>query len=289
MEEPSPILSLPARYRLASARVLEYRILGPLEVLEDGRPIALAGPQQRAALAILLLSANRVVSIEQFADDLYAGAPPVTAVTQVQRQVSELRKVIGPDTIETRSPGFLLHAEPAAVHLGRFESLTGEAAQALARGDAQAASDLYVESLDLWRGAPLAELTYDSFAQPAIGRLEEMRLAALEQRFDADLELGRHSDVIGELEALIWDHPLRERFRVQMMLALYRAGRQAEALRPLSPRASDPGRGVRHRAVRVASRARAADPPPGSRTRKGCRLGAAGGHGADDPRRPLVG
>ena len=94
MEEPSPIRSLPARYRLASARVLEYRILGPLEVLEDGRPIALAGPKQRAALAILLLSANRVVSIERFADDLYAGAPPVTAVTQVQRQVSEL-KVIG--------------------------------------------------------------------------------------------------------------------------------------------------------------------------------------------------
>jgi DNA-binding SARP family transcriptional activator len=230
MEEPSPIRSLPARYRLASARVLEYRILGPLEVLEDGRPIALAGPKQRAALVILLLSANRVVSIERFADDLYAGAPPVTAVTQVQRQVSELRKVIGPDTIETRSPGYVLHAEPAAVDLGRFESLTGEAAQALARGDAQAASDLYVESLDLWRGAPLAELTYDSFAQPAIGRLEEMRLAALEQRFDADLELGRHSDVIGELEALIWDHPLRERFRAQMMLALYRAGRQAEAL-----------------------------------------------------------
>ena len=210
--------------------MLEYRILGPLEVVRDGRALALGGPKQRATLAILLLSANRVVSIERFADDLYAGQPPVTAVTQVQRQVSDLRKVIGAETIETRTPGYLLHSEPGAVDLGRFEALAAAGAQALSRGDPAAAAELFSQALALWRGAPLADLTYESFAQPAIGRLEEMRLAAIEQRVDAELELGRHAEAIGELEALIWDHPLRERFRAQMMLALYRAGRQAEAL-----------------------------------------------------------
>jgi DNA-binding SARP family transcriptional activator len=230
MEEPAPIELLPAGYQIPSARVLEFRILGPLEVLEDGRPVALGGPKQRAALAILLLSANRVVSIEQFADDLYAGAPPVTAVTQVQRQVSELRKAIGAEAIETRSPGYVLHVEPEQLDLARFERWTHDGAQALERSDPDTAAGLLRRALDLWRGAPLADLTYESFAQPAIGRLEELRLAAIEQRVGADLELGRETEVIGELDALIWDHPLRERFRAQMMLALYRTGRQAEAL-----------------------------------------------------------
>jgi DNA-binding SARP family transcriptional activator len=230
MEEPAPIELLPTGYQIASARVLEFRILGPLEVLEDDRPVALGGPKQRAALAILLLSANRVVPIERFADDLYAGAPPVTAVTQVQRQVSELRKAIGAEAIETRSPGYVLHVEPEQLDLARFERWTHDGAQALERSDPDAAAGLLRRALDLWRGAPLADLTYESFAQPAIGRLEELRLAAIEQRFDADLELGRETEVIGELDGLIWDHPLRERFRAQMMLALYRTGRQAEAL-----------------------------------------------------------
>ena len=210
--------------------MLEFRILGPLEVLADGRPVPLGGPKQRAALAILLLSANRVVSIERFADDLYAGEPPVTAVTQVQRQVSELRKVIGADAIETRSPGYVLHADPGTLDLDRFESLTGEAAQALERGDAAPAAELLGDALALWRGAPLADLTYESFAQTSIGRLEELRLVALEQRFTAELALGHHAQVLPELETLVWDHPLRERLRGQLMLALYRAGRQANAL-----------------------------------------------------------
>ena len=230
MLETVPIRSLPARYRLASSRVLEFRILGPLEVLADGRPVPLGGPKQRAALAILLLSANRVVPIERFADDLYAGEPPVTAVTQVQRQVSELRKAIGTDAIETRSPGYMLRAEPGALDLDRFESLTGEAALALERGNAAAAGDLLGQALGLWRGAPLADLTYESFAQTSIGRLEELRLVALEQRFEAELALGHHAQVLPELEPLVWDHPLRERLRGQLMLALYRAGRQADAL-----------------------------------------------------------
>ena len=210
--------------------MLEFRILGHLEVLDGDRALRLGGPKQRAALAILLLSANRVVSVERLADDLYAGAPPVTAVTQVQRQISELRKVIGADTIETRTPGYVLHVEPERLDLDRFEHRTHNAAQALERGDPQSAADVLGEALDLWRGAPLADLTYESFARTAIARLDELRLAAVEQRVEAELELGHHLAVLGELESLVWEHPLRERLRGQLMLALYRAGRQAEAL-----------------------------------------------------------
>jgi DNA-binding SARP family transcriptional activator len=210
--------------------VLEFRILGPLEVLSDDRPVRLGGPKQRAALAILLLSANRVVPAERIADDLYAGAPPVTAATQVQRQVSELRKVLGAETIETRSPGYVLHVEPEHLDLDRFERWTHDAAQALERSDANEAVDLLGRALALWRGAPLADLTYESFAQTAIARLDELRLAALELGVEAELQLGRHANVLAGLEALVWDHPLRERLRGQLMLALYRAGRQAEAL-----------------------------------------------------------
>lgn len=224
------IRSLPVGYRLAWARVLEFRILGPLEVLSDDQPIRLGGPKQRAALAILLLSANRVVSVERLADDLYAGAPPVTAVTQVQRQVSELRKVLGASAIETRSPGYVVHVEPGRLDLDRFERWTHEAARALERDDAREAVDLLRRSLELWRGAPLADLTYESFAQTAIARLEELRLSALERQATAELELGRHAHVLAELEALVWTYPLRERLRSLLMLALYRAGRQAEAL-----------------------------------------------------------
>ena len=230
MLETAAIESLPAGYPLPSTHVLEFSILGPLEVFDDGRPVHLGGPKQRAALAILLLSANRVVSVERLADDLYAGAPPVTAVTQVQRQVSDLRKVLGAAVIETRSPGYALHVEPERLDLDRFERWTHEAALALDRSEPAAAADLLTEALGLWRGAPLADVAYEPFAQTAIGRLEELRLAALEQRFEAELALGRHGSVLAELEALVWDNPLRERLRGLLMLALYRAGRQAEAL-----------------------------------------------------------
>jgi DNA-binding SARP family transcriptional activator len=210
--------------------LLEFKILGPVEVLRDGDPIRLGGTKQRATLAILLLGANRVVSVERLADDLYAGAPPVTAVTQVQRQVSELRKLLGTQVIETRSPGYLVHVEPGLLDLERFERWTHEAAQSLERTDPGAASDLLSQALALWRGAPLADLTYETFAQTAIARLDELRLGALEQRFTAELELGRHAPVLPELSALVWDHPLRERLRGLLMVALYRDGRQTEAL-----------------------------------------------------------
>src|SRR3954453_23920676 len=131
--------------------VLEFRVLGPLEVFADGRPVALGGPKQRDALTILLLNANPVVSVEQLADDLSAGAPPVTAVTQVQRQVSELRKVLGAATIETRTPGYVLHVERDAVDLERFERWATDAQSALERGEADGAAELLDAALGLWR------------------------------------------------------------------------------------------------------------------------------------------
>jgi DNA-binding SARP family transcriptional activator len=211
--------------------VLEFRIMGPLEVVGDRGPIELGGPKQRATLGILLLSANRVVSVERLADDLYAGAAPVTAVTQVQRQISSLRKALGSSSIiETRAPGYLIRLSPGQLDLDRFERWTEEAAQLLAQGDAQSAASRLHEALALWRGAPLADLAYESFAQITIGRLEEIRLAGLEMRIEADLALGRHSALVGELETLVREHPLHERLRAQLMLALYRAGRQADAL-----------------------------------------------------------
>jgi len=211
--------------------VLAFRILGPLEVASDEGPIALGGLKQRASLAILLLNANRVVSVERLADDLYAGAPPVTAVTQVQRQISSLRKALGPQSgIETRAPGYLIRLAPEQLDLHRFERATEDAADQLTRGVPRRAADVLHEALALWRGTPLADLAYESFAQTTIERLEEIRLTALELRMDADLALGRHATVLPELESLVQEHPLRERVRGQLMLALYRSGRQTEAL-----------------------------------------------------------
>jgi DNA-binding SARP family transcriptional activator len=211
--------------------VLEFRILGPLEAVDDGVPIRLGGPRQRATLAILLLNANRIVSIERLADDLYAGAPPVTAVTQVQRQVSELRKAFGAgSTIETRAPGYVVRLAPEQLDLTRFEQQAAAAGDALGRGEPEAASRLLRDALALWRGPPLADVWDEPFARPAIERLQEIRLAAVGQRIEAELVLARHVELVGELEQLVFEHPLHERFRGQLMLALYRSGRQAEAL-----------------------------------------------------------
>lgn len=211
--------------------MLEFRVLGPLEVVSDDGPIQLGGPKQRATLAILLLNANRVVSVERLADDLYAGETPVTAVNQVQRQISALRKVLGSSSaIETRSPGYVIRLDPDQFDLGRFERLTRDAAAALNEGETERAAELLRQALDLWRGVPLADMTHEAFARGAIERLEEIRLAALEQRIEAELALGRHREVVGELEQLVLEHPLRESLRAQLMVALYRSGRQPEAL-----------------------------------------------------------
>jgi DNA-binding SARP family transcriptional activator len=209
---------------------MEFGILGTLEARRDAEELELGGRNQRAVLALLLLQANRVVSIDRLSGSLYGDETPVTAVTQVHRQVSELRKVLDPSVIETRPPGYLLRAEPDSLDLDRFERLTEAAVRALGGDDPGSALTALDEALALWRGPALADLAYEPFLQGAIARLEELRLAALERRAFARLALGRHSESVGELRELADEHPLRERFRELLMLALYGAGRQVEAL-----------------------------------------------------------
>ena len=217
---------------------LDFRILGPVEVVGETGPIRLGGPKQRGVLAILLLHANRVVPVEQLADDLYGEDVPATAIAQVRDHVSQLRKLLEPGRapgthgalLETRAPGYLVRLDPEQLDALRFERHLEEATRALKRGEAELASTELRHALDLWRGPPLADFAYETFAQPAIGRLEELRLTALEQRIEADLTLGLDGALVGELEELVAAHPLREQLRAQLMLALYRAGRQAEAL-----------------------------------------------------------
>jgi DNA-binding SARP family transcriptional activator len=218
-----PTESLPSGYRPA---VIAFGILGPLEARRDGTEVALGGRIQRAVLALLLLDAGRVVSIDRIADELYAGDTPATAVTQVHRQISELRRALGEAAIETRAPGYVVRVGPEALDLRRFEALCTRADEA-EPAEALAALD---EALGLWRGDALADLAGEPFAQRPVARLAELRLRARERRVEAQLALGRHADVIGELTDLAAAHPLRERLRELLMLALYRAGRQVEAL-----------------------------------------------------------
>ena len=219
---------LPNGYRRA---VLEFRILGPLEVVGPDGPLQLGGPKQRATLAILLLNANRVVSIDRLADELYAGRAPVTAATQVHRQISELRKALGDEvSLETRTPGYVLHVAGEQLDLRRFERLTDEAGRALARGEEETALELQRQGLALWRGPALSDLEHEPFMQVAAQRLNELLLVALEHRLDAELALGRHRELVSELGELTAQHPLHEAFVSRLMLALYRSGRQAEAL-----------------------------------------------------------
>jgi DNA-binding SARP family transcriptional activator len=205
---------------------MEFRLLGPLEVAEHDRLLALGGVKQRSVLAVLLLHANEVVSADRLIDELWGQTPPATAAKSIQVYVSRLRKELGEGRLETRAPGYILRVDPSELDLARFQQLVGEAR----RADSASAAMKLRQALALWRGAALADLAYEPFVQAEIARLEELRWAAQEQRIDADLAGGRHEELIGELEALIAEHPLRERLRGQLMLALYRSGRQAEAL-----------------------------------------------------------
>jgi DNA-binding SARP family transcriptional activator len=216
---------------------VEYRVLGPLEVLAPGGPVALGGAKQRALLALLLLQAGRVVSTEQLIDDLWGERPPVSAGNALWVHVAGLRRALeparqrgAPSVIVTRAPGYLIQIEPEQLDLVRFERLVAEGRQALAGGVAREAARLLREALGLWRGPALADLAAARFARDQAARLEELRLGALEDRIDADLACGSHGELVGELEAQAAAHPLRERLRGQLMLALYRSGRQAEAL-----------------------------------------------------------
>jgi DNA-binding SARP family transcriptional activator len=198
---------------------MEFRILGPLEVIDGGRSLPLGGAQQRAMLALLLTRPNEVVSTDRLIDELWGAQPPKTALNTIQYYVSQLRKALGADRIVTRQPGYLIDLEPGELDLERFEAL-------VERDDVEALR----EGLALWCGPALADLAFEPFAQAETARLEELRLAALERRLQLDLEHGRDAELVGELEGLIVEHPLRERLRGQLMLALYRSGRQADAL-----------------------------------------------------------
>ena len=213
---------------------MNYRILGPLEVAEADRLVPLGRGRQRSVLALLLLHANEVLSSERLIDELWGESPPPTASKTVQVYVSQLRKALrngdpeGP--LLTRGRGYVLKVEPGELDLERFEQALAQGRRALDAAAPEQAADTLRDGLALWRGAPLADFAYEPFAQAEIARLEDLRLAATEERIEADLELGRHAEVAGELEALVAAHPLRERLRGQLMLALYRCHRQAEAL-----------------------------------------------------------
>jgi DNA-binding SARP family transcriptional activator len=211
---------------LQPAQVLTYAILGPLEVRRDGALLPLAGQRQRALLAVLLLHGNDVVPTERLVDRLWGEHPPRTATTSLQNGISQLRKLLGADALETRPSGYLLSVEPEQLDLLRFEALTKRAQTEEPRQRVRTLR----EALALWRGSPLAELAFEPFAQGEIGRIEELRVGAIEQCVDAELELDPSGELVAELQGLVRDHPLRERLRAQLMLVLYRTGRQAEAL-----------------------------------------------------------
>ncbi|MGW3348490.1 AfsR/SARP family transcriptional regulator [Nonomuraea rubra] len=207
---------------------MRFQILGPTNVLgEDGEPVTLGGPRVRALLTLLALHAGRVVGAEQLVDGMYGHRPPEGVANALQSQVSRLRRALGRDLVEFHPAGYRLVADPGDVDARRFELLTSEGRQALAGGDPARAATLLREGLELWRGAPLADAPH---AEAAAAALEELRLAATEDRAQAELDLGRHRELVAELSQLTAAHPLRERLRAQLMRALYGSGRQAEAL-----------------------------------------------------------
>ncbi len=205
---------------------MEFRILGPLEALDGQRTVRLGGAKQRALLGVLLLHANEVVSTTRLVDELWGERPPATADKLVQGYVHALRKQLGADALVTQAPGYKLRLDPRALDLLEFERLTEDARGA----GLDEAIELRRQALSLWRGPPLADVALEGPARHTVGRLSELRLATQIERIDAELELGRHAQLIGELESLVAANPYQERLHAQLMLALYRSGRQAEAL-----------------------------------------------------------
>lgn len=214
---------------------LDFRILGPLEVRADGAPIAVGGARQRALLAVLVVHANEIVSSDRLIDDVWGDRPPATATNTLQVHLSRLRRALaaadgGRSPLVRVRDGYRLELDPEQVDVHRFEQLVAQARTALAAGDHARAAAGLDSALRLWRGPPLADVADTPFVRVAGAELAELRLAALKDRIDADLALGRHGDVVGELRQLAREHPLDERIRAQLMTALYRSGRQAEAL-----------------------------------------------------------
>jgi DNA-binding SARP family transcriptional activator len=262
---------------------MDVRILGPLEVRAAGRPLPLGGSKQRAVLAMLVLHANQVVSIDYLVDGLWGQAPPDSATNAVQVYISRLRKLLHVDPQEgsaafvlvRRRPGYLLELDAEELDLARFERLAHQGTQALRAAPGLAAAKLR-EALGLWRGAPLAEFTDEPFAQAESARLQEQRLTVVQARIEADLVLGRHAELVGELEALVARQPLREELHQQLLLSLYRSGRQAEALEAYrrvrqtltEELGIDPGRALQELQAAILAQDRRLDwtPPPGEPT-----------------------
>ena len=212
---------------------MEYRILGPLDVVDEGEPVALGRLKERLVLAVLLLHANEFVSRERLIDELWGESPPPTAKKAVNVYVSQLRKALsrnGHDPIATADGGYRLEVGSDELDAAHLRQLLANARERTAAGELEAAAELLSESLALWRGPTLAGLLLESHGRDEVAQLDELRLTALMDRIDCDLALGRHEDALGELLVLVGEHPLRERLRAQLMLALYRADRQAEAL-----------------------------------------------------------
>jgi YVTN family beta-propeller protein len=262
--------------RTDRGQFVDYRLLGPLEVRRDGGDVALGGDRQRVLLAVLLLHANEVVSADVLIDGLWGETPPPSALNALHVKVSRLRRALGVNgdpqsdgVLATRGRGYVLRVDPGELDVDRFRGLLELGRQQLAAGDANQAADTLRSALAMWRGAALADFSYEPFAQPAIAELEELRLAALEERFEADLALGAHRELIGELTAAVGRNPLRDRLRAQLMLALYRCGRQAEALdayqefrRTLSQELGlDPGPGLQRLELAILARDASLDPP----------------------------
>jgi YVTN family beta-propeller protein len=208
---------------------LEFRILGPLEVVDNGREISIRGRKLESLLALLLLNKGQVVSRDRLIDDLWGEEPPPSAAKTLQVHVSRLRRELG-DIVVTHGGGYLIRVEPEQLDLERFERLVADGKRALAEQQPERASERLREALELWRGPPLPELADEPFARAQVGRLEDAQLDALEALLEAELALGRHAEAIQRLEPLVARNPYRERLRELLMLALYRAGRQADAL-----------------------------------------------------------
>ena len=268
---------------------MEFRVLGPLEALDEGRSIALGGAKQRSLLALLLFARGRPVASERLIDAIWGERAPETAQKSVQVYVSGLRKALGEGRILTRERGYAFVLEPGELDLDRFDLLVRQAAAE----PAEHAAETLRSALALFRGQPLDDLALERWAEPEIARIEELRLLALEKRLDADLEVGRHRDVAPELETLVADHPYREHLLEQLMLALYRSGRQADALESYRRGAArlrdvlglEPGRALQELEQRILRHDTSLDPLPAGRAttstsarrRHGWRFVAVGG------------
>lgn len=216
---------------------MEFKVLGPLEVRSEGQEVRIAGGKQRALLALLLLHANETVSSERLIDGLWGDTPPESGTGALQVRISQLRKALDPGAklngagpLQTRPSGYMLQVAPDDLDLARFDGCCGRASLALAAGNLEEGSQLLRQAIELWRGPALADLAGEPFVQPAAALLDDRRADALERWFDAELSLGHHADLVAKLNAAVDEHPLRERFTAQLMVALYRCGRQADAL-----------------------------------------------------------